>query len=108
MLHVVDASAPDVQGNVDAVRSTLRAIGASDVPELMVFNKIDVEPDVEGVLGRYPGAVAVSAHAGTGIDRLLETISDRLRSMTELVELTIPLRPWRHLGQGASGGPGAH
>ena len=90
LLHVVDASAPDVQGNVDAVRSTLRAIGASDVPELMVFNKIDVEPDVEGVLGRYPGAVAVSAHAGTGIDRLLETISDRLRSMTELVELTIP------------------
>ncbi len=90
LLHVVDASAPDVQGNIDAVRRTLHAIGAQDVPEVMVFNKIDLNPDVSGLLGRYPGAVAVSAKEGTGIDGVLEVLSDRLRAMTELVELTVP------------------
>ncbi len=90
LLHVVDASAPDIQGNIDAVRRTLQAIGANDVPEVMVFNKIDIEPDVAGMQLRYPGSVAVSAHSGAGIDTLLEAIGDRLRSMTELVELTVP------------------
>ena len=88
--HVVDASAPDVQGNIDAVRRTLHAIGAQDVPEVMVFNKIDLNPDVDGLLARFPGAVAVSAKEGTGIDGVYEVLSDRLRAMTELVELTIP------------------
>ena len=90
LLHVVDASAPDVQGNIDAVRRTLQAIGATDVPELMVFNKTDLQPDISGLVARYPGAVGVSAHDGSGLDLLLNTVSDRLRSLTELVELTIP------------------
>jgi GTP-binding protein HflX len=90
LVHVVDASAPDPQGNIDAVRRTLGAIGASDVPELMVFNKIDLEPHVEGWLLRYPGSVGVSAHQGLGIDELLDVVSGRIRSMTELVELAIP------------------
>ena len=90
LLHVVDASAPDVQGNIDAVRRTLHAIGAQDVPELMVFNKIDLQPDTDGLLSRFPGSVSVSAAEGEGFDRLLAVLSDRLRAMTELVELTIP------------------
>lgn len=90
LIHVVDASAADPQGNIDAVRRTLEAIGASSVPELMVFNKIDLEPQIDGLMGRYPGSVAVSAHENIGIEELLEVISGRLRSMTELVELSVP------------------
>jgi GTP-binding protein HflX len=90
LLHVVDASAPDMQGNIDAVRRTLSAIGAAEVPELMVFNKIDVQPEVEGIVSRYPGSVAISAQDGTGLDVLLESLSGRLRSMTELVQLSVP------------------
>ncbi len=90
LLHVVDASAPDIQGNIDAVRRTLQAIGAQDVPELMVFNKLDIATDVEGTLGRLPGSVGVSAHDGRGFDDLLSVIGDRLRAMTTLVELAIP------------------
>lgn len=90
LLHVVDASAPDIQGNIDAVRRTLHAIGAQDVPELMVFNKLDIADDVEGTLSRFEGATGVSAFDGRGFDELLAVISDRLRSMTELVELMIP------------------
>ena len=90
LLHIVDASAPDVQGNIDAVRRTLNAIGAADVPELMVFNKIDLQPDIAGLQSRFPGSIAVSASEEIGLELLVETISDRLRSMTELVELTVP------------------
>jgi len=90
LIHVVDASAPDIQGNIDAVRRTLYAIGAQDVPELMVFNKLDIAEDVHGTLGRFEGSVGVSAFDGRGFDQLVAVISDRLRSMTVLVELTIP------------------
>lgn len=90
LVHVVDAAAADPQGNIDAVRRTLDAIGASSVPELMVFNKIDLDPHIDGLMSRFPGSVAVSAHLNTGIDELLEVISGHLRSMTELVELSIP------------------
>ncbi len=90
LVHVVDASAPDPRGNIDAVRRTLHEIGADHVPELMVFNKIDENPDVSALRRRFPGSVAMSAREGTGIDDLLEALSDRLRSMTELVELAIP------------------
>jgi GTP-binding protein HflX len=90
LLHIVDSSAPDIQGNIDAVRRTLTAIGANDVPEVMVFNKIDIQPEVAGMKLRYPGSVAVSAHENLGFDELLEAVSDRLRSMTELLELTVP------------------
>lgn len=90
LIHVVDASAPDPQGNIDAVRRTLKAIGADSVPELMVFNKIDLHPEVDGLLLRFPGSIAVSAKNKIGLDALLDVVSERLRSMTELVELAIP------------------
>lgn len=90
LVHVVDAAAPDPQGNIDAVRRTLEAIGASSVPEVMVFNKMDLQPQIEGLMGRYPGSVAVSAHQNTGIEALLDVVSGQLRSMTELVELSVP------------------
>ena len=41
LVHVVDGSAPDPEGQIDAVRSVLAEIGADDVPELLVVNKAD-------------------------------------------------------------------
>lgn len=90
LVHVVDASAVDVSSHIDVVRSTLRAIGANEVPELLVFNKLDLNPDATQLASRYPGALAVSAADGSGVDELLETIAARLRSLTELVELLVP------------------
>jgi GTP-binding protein HflX len=56
----------------------------------MVFNKIDLEPEIDGLMSRFPGSVAVSAQQNLGIDELLEVVSSRLRSMTELVALAVP------------------
>ncbi|MGH9263957.1 MAG: GTPase HflX [Acidimicrobiales bacterium] len=92
LLHVVDVSGADPVGHMDAVRTVLREIGADDVPELIVFNKADLaDPDqAQRLVDRHPGAVLVSATTGDGIDDLLAAIGDRLREMTQVVELVVP------------------
>ncbi|MFM7684668.1 MAG: GTPase HflX [Actinomycetota bacterium] len=91
LVHVVDCSAPDPDGQIQAVRTVLAEIEALSVPELLVFNKADLRPDVaEELLERHPGSVAVSAKTGEGLDRFLQVLSDRLRSITAVVELLVP------------------
>jgi GTP-binding protein HflX len=72
-LHVVDASAPDVERRMTAVRRVLDEIGLSETPELLVFNQIDRLPPSEGAaLAERHGAVAISALRGSGLHELLE------------------------------------
>ena len=42
LLHVVDASSPDFLKQIDQVQSVLKEIGAIDIPQILVFNKIDM------------------------------------------------------------------
>ena len=69
LLHVVDGSHPDPEGQLAAVREVLAEIGASDVPELVVINKADLaDPLVIARLRqREPHSVVVSARTGEGI-----------------------------------------
>ena len=91
LVHVVDASAPDPTGNIEAVRSVLDEIGAADVPELMAFNKSDLDPvAAERLVERWPGSVAFSAATGDNVDLLVRRVGDRLRELTHVVELVIP------------------
>jgi GTP-binding protein HflX len=71
------------------VQTVLREIGAADLPQLMVVNKVDVDPAARAIAERY-GAMVISAHTGEGIDELLVELADRLRRLTEVVELLIP------------------
>ncbi|MFP5254907.1 MAG: GTPase HflX [Acidimicrobiia bacterium] len=91
LVHVVDSSAVDVEGNIRAVRTVLEEIEADAVPELLAFNKSDLAPDdAKRLAHAHEGAVAFSAVTGEGVDVLLQTIADRLRSLTNVVELAIP------------------
>ena len=90
LVHVVDGSGPDPEGSMDAVREVLEEIGASSVPELLVFNKADQGDGSQRLAARYEGSVAVSAHSGFNLDHLTAVIGDRVRSMTALAELMIP------------------
>ena len=69
ILHVVDGSHPDPEGQLGAVREVLAEIGAGDVPELVVINKADTaDPMVLARLRqREPHSVVVSAKTGEGI-----------------------------------------
>jgi GTP-binding protein HflX len=91
LLHVVDSSAVDPEGQIAAVREVLGEIGADKVPELLVFNKCDANHDAaKRLVYDNPGSVLISAATGEGIDDLLRTIADRVRSLTAVVELLVP------------------
>jgi GTP-binding protein HflX len=91
LVHVVDASGPEPSAHIDAVRQVLDEIGAGSVPELLVFNKADLAPDrAAALVARHAGSVAVSAHTGEGTDDLLHAVGDRLRALTNVVELFVP------------------
>ncbi|MFG3703519.1 GTPase HflX [Micromonospora sp. NPDC047670] len=79
-LHVVDASAPDALDQITTVHGVLHEIGAGDVPELLVLNKTDVAPVewVDALRRVHPGAVAVSALTGAGMDELRVALADHL------------------------------
>src|SRR5918992_5132073 len=80
VLHVVDGSHPDPEGQIAAVREVFAEIGADKVPELVVINKADVaDPMVIARLRqREPHSVVVSARTGEGIAEALATIEGEL------------------------------
>ena len=89
LVHVVDASSADPEGQIAAVREVIAEIGGGEVPELLVFNKSDLA-DPARLLADHQGAVAVSAFTGEGVEDMLLTIGDRLRSTANVVELLVP------------------
>jgi GTP-binding protein HflX len=91
LVHVVDASDPDPEGCIAAVRIVLDEIGADRVPELFVFNKADLAPAAAArLVDREPGSVAISADTGEGMDDLLAMVGRRLRRQTIVVRLLVP------------------
>ncbi|MGB9429423.1 MAG: ribosome rescue GTPase HflX [Gammaproteobacteria bacterium] len=85
LLHVVDASDPQRDTYIETVNLVLAEIGAQDVPQLEVFNKIDITgrpPAVENGPDGKPRRVWVSAHSGAGLQALGQAIAERLRSET--------------------------
>jgi GTPase len=92
VLHVADASAPDVEAQVSAVREVLGEIGAGGVPEVLALNKADVlsEVDRARVERRFPRGVLVSALTGEGVEALLERIQETLPSPPIEVRLLVP------------------
>jgi GTP-binding protein HflX len=91
LVHVVDSSAADPDGQIDAVHVVLEEIDATQVPELLVFNKTDIAPDAaKALVAEHEGSVAISAATGDGIDELLQTLGDRLRALGTVIELLIP------------------
>ncbi len=90
ILHVVDGSHPDPEGQISAVREVLGEIHAGKVPELIVINKADVADPlvVQRLLLREPHSVVVSARTGEGIAEALAAIEAELpRPGVEFVAL---------------------
>ncbi len=90
LVHVVDGSAPDPEGNIDAVHAVIKEIGGGDRPELLVFNKADRGDGAARLAASHPGSVAISAVTGDGVDELLLRVGDRLRALTPAIELFVP------------------
>ena len=80
IVHVVDGSHPDPEGQLSAVREVFAEIGASEVPELVVVNKADVADPlvIQRLLREEPHSVAVSAKTGEGVESALRAIEGEL------------------------------
>ena len=89
LLHIIDASSPDRDRQIDAVRSVLSEVGADRVPSIDVFNKCDRLDEAERARLRAlnPGALCVSALKGEGRDELIAAMEGRLALDTAHVTL---------------------
>jgi len=92
LVHVVDASDADPDQQLATVRLVLNEIGASDVPELVVFNKIDVADAtaLARLRALHGDASFISARTGDGVPELLENIVVGLRARSVELELSVP------------------
>ena len=81
LLHVADAANPAVYDQIAAAYSVLEEIGIQEKDTLLVVNKVDALPDrirLDGLLGRYPNAVPISAQTGFGLANLAAAVSEAL------------------------------
>jgi GTPase len=92
LLHVVDGADPDPEGQIAAVREVLGEIGASEIPELLVFNKADLmSAQVQDRLrNRHPESVVVSGLTGEGLTEMLEAVGGLLDHDLVTMTLEIP------------------
>lgn len=82
LLHVIDASSPDVFEQVESVKTVLGEIGCGKKPMRMLLNKCDIIPDgglFESLQTVYPEAISISARSRLNLDRLAEQVMESVR-----------------------------
>ena len=95
LIHILDASQPDIESNYETTVSVLRELGAQEIPVITLLNKIDKLHDyreqfamdndktasVEELQNRFPDSIAVSAKNGFGLDILKDRIASFSRNI---------------------------
>jgi GTP-binding protein HflX len=94
LLHVVDVSDPRREEHIDEVNRVLADIGAGDLPQILVFNKIDriespahADRDENGRISH----VWISAAKAQGLDILRESVTERLARVARRATLRLPV-----------------
>ncbi|WP_214711302.1 MULTISPECIES: GTPase HflX [unclassified Exiguobacterium] len=91
VLHVIDASNPHYMNQIDTTNSVLSELGASEVPQLEVYNKKDrVTEDFVG------GPLVISALDSTDIETLIGAIEDKIADVLTKVHVVLPVRSFEH------------
>ncbi|QDT95336.1 GTPase HflX [Gimesia aquarii] len=102
LLHVVDSSNPEVEHHIKTVYQVLDEIGIDHQDAILVFNKTDKIEDrskLDVLRLKYDNAISVSAVSGEGLDRLTQTVIDRLASGYAIVEIDTPVGNGKLLSQ---------
>ena len=96
LLHVVDAASPDRDQQMAAVAGVLAEIGAGQVPQIVVWNKIDligeggvVGPGIERDECDNIARVRVSARTGAGLDLLRAALAEMSRKLAAPIEYDV-------------------
>jgi len=95
LLHVVDASHHDWEGQMHVVERVLAELDLADRPILPVFNKIDAVPDPEGFSAQvrelYPGAITTTTQRTDGVGSLKAVLRDLDRAGRPTVRVRLPV-----------------
>jgi len=94
LLHVVDVSDPRRDEHIDEVNRVLAEIGAADLPQILVFNKIDriaTEPRIERDESGRASHVWLSAMKSRGLDLLRDAVAERLARVARRARLRLPV-----------------
>jgi GTPase len=94
LLHVIDASHPEWEEQVQVVEEVLGELEMTDRPVVMVFNKIDLLPDPTSFAGRirelHPDAVFTTTTGTDGVDSVKAALKDRARAGRPTLRVVIP------------------
>ena len=103
LLHIVDCHDENMGDNFEQVQLVLKEIGADEIPQLIVCNKIDLLEDVNPRIDYHDEGVPsrgwVSAQQQKGLDQLKEAINDIVGRATLELTLRIPAAAGHYLGQ---------
>lgn len=92
LIHVADASDPEVEAHMKTTEKVLDEIGSGSLPRLLVLNKVDLATEETrthwSVL--HPEGIEISAKTGFGLDRLAKEIEKALTSSMEELLLMVP------------------
>lgn len=93
LIHLLDASAPEVIEFYNTTVSVLDELGAGERPVIVAFNKIDKVSDPAVIMGlrrHFPDAEFISVHTGEGLDRLLERMGELVSGQAAIHEIWLP------------------
>lgn len=95
LIHLLDASAPEIYAFYETTRSVLRELGAADKPTVIVLNKIDLVAGDEGRLHELKShfdssAVFISIATGEGIETLIHRLASMMVDRVARLPLRIP------------------
>jgi GTPase len=103
LLHVVDASHPDWEGQLHVVEKVLAELGLADRPVILVFNKIDAVPDAAGFTRRvrelHPTAILTTTMRTDGLALLKSRLRELDRAGRTSVRVRIPLSDGARLAE---------
>ena len=95
LIHVVDLSHGRVDEQMEAVDKVTKELDAYGKQTLIVFNKIDNLADrelAETYVKRFSGSVAISAHTGEGVNKLVQALQEALSSWRLRLHFRIPTK----------------
>jgi GTPase len=90
LLHVVDSNSPERNDQIAEVNKVLREVGAQDIPQIVIYNKIDLQDLSAGVKRNEYGKIVtiyLSAKTGVGIDDLRSALAEIRDSQKQEVQV---------------------
>lgn len=90
IIHVVDASSPFLELQIQTTMEVLDSLGVENIPMLYAFNKIDKVANIEFLPNSYQPSINISSIDNTGYDLLIKAIEEALFNDLKIIKILLP------------------